>query len=88
MKIIYLKKAHKYIQKADNELYYKIKDEVDCILKNPYGAKKLTGALKGIYSHHFAFKRAQYRIAYKIEDNKIIIVIMISNRENFYKKIH
>lgn len=85
MEIIFLRKAHKFIQKCNYTLYLKIKKEIEKIKIDPNQNTTLKGALFPIRSHHFFFKKYEYRIAYRIEDN--IIVIMIATQENFYEKI-
>ncbi len=59
------------------------------ILKNPFAGKKLKGNdFQEIFKFSNRFKSADYRIVYKIEDKKLIIIfIMIATRENFYKKL-
>lgn len=85
MEIIFLRQAHRFIRKADKPLREKIKSEVLKIKGDPYAAEKLEGKLKQIRSHHFGFQGTQYRIAYQIIDN--IIVISIASRENFYRDL-
>ena len=85
MTIRFLRAAHKYIQKCDHALYKKIQKEIDVLLEDPYKNPPLKGALRSVRSHHFYFKRNQYRIAYRIEGD--VIVILIASRENFYEKL-
>ena len=85
MEIIFLRQAHRFIRKADRPLREKIKIEVLKIKNEPFSAEKLEGKLKDIHSHHFSFKGTQYRIAYQVIDN--IIVISIATRENFYRDL-
>jgi len=85
MEVIFLRQAYKFIKNADKPLKEKIKQEILNIQKNPYKAEKLRNKLQDIYSHHFSFQSVQYRIAYKIIDN--IIVIAVGTRENFYRSL-
>lgn len=85
MKIRFLRVAYKFIQKCDLSLYKKLQKEIDILLKDPYKNPPLKGSLKDIRSHHFYFKRNQYCIAYRIEND--VIVILIASRENFYEKL-
>ncbi|NCF75330.1 MAG: type II toxin-antitoxin system RelE/ParE family toxin [Xanthomonadaceae bacterium] len=59
------------------------------ILQNPYIGKKLKGKeFQKILKFGIAFKTTDYRIVYKIEKEKLIIIfIMVASRENFYKKL-
>ena len=85
MKVIFLRQAHHFIRRADKLLKNKIRFEVCKIQDDPFSAEPLTGNLKGIYSHHFSFKGSQYRIAYQITEN--VIIITIATRENFYRDL-
>ncbi len=59
------------------------------ILQNPLIGKKLKGSeFKKILKFGAIFKKIDYRIIYKIEKEKLIIIfIMVASRENFYKKL-
>ena len=76
MDVIFLRQAYKFIQNADDGLYLKLKKEIDCLVKDPYKSAPLKGNLRKIRSYHFIFRRAQFRIAYKVE--KYVIIILIS----------
>jgi len=48
--------------------------------------RKLKGPLRGIRSYHFDHSKTQYRMAYRIfEDKKQIDVVLIKSRESFYQ---
>ena len=85
MEVIFLRQAHEYIQKAEYGLYLKIEQEIEKIQKNPNTGKRFSGRLCHFLVHRFFYKRSQYRIAYRIEKN--IIIVMTAGRENFYKKL-
>ena len=85
MEIIFLKQAQKFIHKADKPLKEKIRLEILKIAKEPKIGKMLKGELRDFLSHHFSFKAVQYRIAYRILDN--LIIVSIATRENFYRDL-
>ncbi len=85
MQIVFLRQAHRFIKKADKPLKEKIHEEVLRIGENPKIGESLTGKLKNLRSHHFGFVRTQYRIAYTIK--KDLIVVAIGTRENFYRDL-
>lgn len=85
MKVVFLRPAHKYIQKCDYGLYLRIEKEIQKLSKHPEEGKKLSGTLKDFLVWKFFYKRSEYQIAYRIEND--IIVVMIVGRENFYKKL-
>ncbi|MEW5721150.1 MAG: type II toxin-antitoxin system mRNA interferase toxin, RelE/StbE family [Chloroflexota bacterium] len=56
--------------------------------ENPHRAEILHGSLKGVWSYHFRFGRAQYRIAYEIlEDKQVVLLVMIGKRGDFYEAL-
>ena len=85
MEIVFLRQAHRLIQKADHPLKEKIREEVLKISENPKIGESLTGKLKNLRSHHFGFIRTQYRIAYAVKHD--IIIVAIGTRENFYRDL-
>lgn len=85
MEIVFLRQAHKFIKKADKPLKEKIREEVLKIGENPKIGKSLNGKLKNLRSHHFGFIRTQYRIAYEVRGN--LIIVAIGTRENFYRDL-
>ncbi|MFA5947720.1 MAG: type II toxin-antitoxin system RelE/ParE family toxin [Candidatus Gracilibacteria bacterium] len=86
MKIIFLRQPYKFIKRADKNLKVKIKEEVLKIQENPTIGERLAWKrLKGILSYHFVFVKVNYRIAYKIVGD--LIIISIATRENFYRDL-
>ena len=85
MEIVFLRQAHRFIKKADHPLKEKIREEVLKIGENPKIGESLTGKLKNLRSHHFGFVRTQYRIAYAVKHD--IIIVAIGTRENFYRDL-
>jgi len=84
MKFIIRPKAERFIQKSDKELKEKIKSEFRKIFEDPFKNYKLKPPLSPMRTHHFFYKKVQYRIAYIVENN--VVVILIGTRENFYKR--
>ncbi len=82
--IILRPKAVKFIKKADKVLKEKLKQELRSLSKDPFQNTKLAAPLSPLRSHHFTHQKTQYRMAYLVENN--VIIILISIRENFYKK--
>jgi mRNA-degrading endonuclease RelE of RelBE toxin-antitoxin system len=85
MKLVFLRSALKFLKNCEFNLQVKIKKEIDKIAKTPESNKILQGALYPIRVHQFFFQRTQYRIAYYIKDN--VIIILIGTRENFYEEL-
>lgn len=85
MELIFLRQAHKFIKKSDPPLRLKLREELLKIKENPRLGRKLAGTLKNLKSYHFGFVRTQYRIAYYLKDN--IIIVTIATRENFYRDL-
>lgn len=58
----------------------------DEIAKDPYAFDSKTGDLLGYYTYSFTYKGIHYRIAYRIDDEKVLIVVPLAgSHENFYK---
>ena len=85
MKLIIRPKAEKFILKADNSLKETLKKELREIFKNPRKNPQLKSPLAPIRSHHFSHQKTQYRIAYIVE--KDTVIILIGTRENFYRQL-
>lgn len=84
------KRAIKEVKKRGNQF----KEKTITILNtlktnpNPIQSERLTGELNFLYSYHFSFKGTAYRLVYSIEvTKKIITVVMIGPRENFYRSL-
>jgi len=59
---------------------------IDKLLHNPDAGEALHGKLEGIHSYYFRKNRIDYRIAYSINEvQKIVYVLRIAKRENFYE---
>ena len=89
--VTYTAAAKKYFKKLKDQklltLYYKT---ISAIRLNPYCGKAKSGDLKGLYSIDVYYGGNNYELAYrivKLENNKIIVVIMAGTRENFYKEL-
>ncbi len=59
---------------------------LDILLDNPFNGECLYGDLEGVFSYHFRKNKVDYRIAYTVDnEKKIVHIIMIGKRENFYE---
>lgn len=86
MEVIFLRQAHKFIRKADKSLRTKIKEEVLKIQANTKIGTLLSGRkFKKVRRHKFIFKKTNYRIAYQVKNN--LIIISVATRENFYRDL-
>jgi addiction module RelE/StbE family toxin len=75
-----IKRLDKSVQKAIKNIH------IEAILSNPYKYSQLKGNLSGIYSYHFKQINNEYRICYIVyEKERIVYILMIAKRENFYK---
>ncbi len=80
--------AHRKYKKFDPLLKEKIKEEITYLSKSPYRFEELKGVLKGIRSYHFKHSETQYRIAYRIlEEKSEIEVVLMKSRESFYRTL-
>ena len=89
-KLVLSKASQKFIKKiSDIGLKNKIKDGLDRIKEDYTVGDRKTGDLKGFWSLDVYYNKTNYEICYElIEDQgKVIIVVMIGTRENFYKEL-
>ncbi len=78
--------AHRRYRKFNLHLQRKIKEEARKLSEDPYRYEELKGSLKGIRSYHFDYKNTQYRIAYRIvEDKNRIEIVLVKSRKSFYE---
>ena len=78
--------AHKRYKKLDTHLQERIKVAARKLSEDPYRFEELKGPLKGLRSYHFGYKNTEYRIAYRIvEDKSRIEIVLVKTRESFYQ---
>ena len=84
-KIEFAREAEREIQKLsqyDKKLHERICDVLRDLSHNPFQGKKLTGRFKGRYS----YRVGSYRIIYRIEKEKLIIVVLdFGHRRDIYR---
>ena len=88
-KIFIRKSVQKDFRKLAQELQQKIKEIYFIqITKAPFKNKTLSGKLRSLKSLSFKYKRTEYRIVYQvIKQDKVVLIVMLGTRENFYKKL-
>lgn len=78
--------AHRRYRKFDPPLKRKVQQEVGTLAEDPHRYIELRGPLKGIRSYHFVHEKIQYRIAYRIvEDRSQVQILLVKSRESFYQ---
>ncbi len=78
--------AHRLYKKFDPALQDRIKEEAQKVARSPHAAPPLHPPFEGLRSHHFQFLNAQYRIAYRIrEDKRQVEIVLVKSRERFYE---
>jgi addiction module RelE/StbE family toxin len=78
--------AHRRYKKFDPLLKQKVRQEVGTLAEEPHRYEELKGPLKGIRSYHFEHEKTEYRIAYRIiEDRNQIEIVLVKSRESFYQ---
>lgn len=86
--LVILNSAARELRKFDKPVRVKILTALDKIAENPYIGDLLKGDLATIYSYHLKVMGVEYRIAYQIKEQEIVVVVMqIGTRENFYKEL-
>lgn len=78
--------AHRLYKKFDPALQDRIKEEVQELARSPHSAPALHHPFQDLRSHHFHYRKAEYRIAYRVrEDKRTIEVVLVKTRERFYE---
>ena len=88
--VIFLPAARNYIKKIkDKNLKKLIEEAINDIAEDYSIGEAKTGDLSGIYGYDVFYNKTNYEISYTVEEvnNKIIIVIMVGTRENFYNEL-
>ncbi len=84
--IIMAPSAHRRYKKFDPLLQQEIQEQAGRLTKDPHQYEELKGPLRGIRSYHFRYRMTQYRIAYRIlEDKNQIEIVLVKSRESFYQ---
>ena len=78
--------AHKRYKKFNLSLQQRVQQEALRLAEDPHRYEELKGPLRGIRSYHFEYKKVQYRIAYRVrEDKNQIEIVLVKSRESFYR---
>ena len=86
--LVVLNSAARQLKKFDKPIRTKIINALEHIAENPYSGEALTGDLRTIYSYHLKVTGTEYRIAYQIREDEIVVVILqVGTRENFYEDL-
>ncbi len=83
-------KSEKYLRKLkDKNLKKLFLNAFYDIQSDPMIGETKTGDLVGIYGYDVYYNKTNYEIAYSVEeiDDKIVVVIMLGTRENFYEEL-
>lgn len=84
------KRVKKYLNKLkDQHLQRIIVDEIyDQIAQKPFAGDQKSGSLKAYFTVEFRYNETSYRIAYTVDNQgHIIIVLLVGSNENFYKAL-
>ena len=79
--------AERFIKSLKKEEQTKLFDAIEQLEKNPRIGKELKGKLFGLRSLRVDTKESTYRIIYKVEDIKLIVLVLqTSYRSDIYNK--
>ncbi|GAB2023450.1 type II toxin-antitoxin system RelE/ParE family toxin [Pseudolactococcus yaeyamensis] len=75
----------KYLKKLREK---PLKTEFLDLIYNDIALEPLSGTLKtGIYTKGFIYRKTHYRVAYKVENNSVIPVLLAGAHEGFYEQL-
>ncbi len=79
--------AERFIKSLKKEEQTSLFNAIEQLEKNPRLGKELKGKLSGLRSLRVDTQEETYRVIYKIEDIKLIVLVLHAGyRENIYKK--
>lgn len=86
--VVILNSAAKQLRNLDKSVKNRIIAALKQIAENPWSGERLKGDLAAVYSYHLKVAGVEYRIAYQIEEQEIVVVVIqIGTRENFYEEL-
>ncbi len=84
-KIEFIKEAYEEFKKLDKPVQRIIKEKLDLLVKNPEALKNNIKPLKGDYWGLYRLRVGNYRVVYKMEREKLIILIVrVGHRREIY----
>lgn len=78
--VLYTKKAKKFIGKLDTSIKVLIKSRIDKNLVNIENLRLYVKALTGNLRNYRRYRVGNYRIAFEIKDNELIVLAVDENR--------
>lgn len=86
--VVILNSEAKQLRNLDEPVKNRIIISLEEIAKNPFIGSRLKGDLAISYSYHLRASGVEYRIAYQIKEQEIVVVVLqIGTRENFYEEL-
>lgn len=80
--------AKRSLKRLSHDAQETLLDAAQVLKENPFAGEKLTGSLSFLWSFHFKYQNAQYRIAYTVDQERHLVVIHLAGpRENFYDRL-
>ncbi|MFA5881999.1 MAG: type II toxin-antitoxin system RelE/ParE family toxin [Eubacteriales bacterium] len=87
-RLVYTNKAARQIKKMDKQVKIELKKRLELIAIDPYLGRKKKGKLQDIWGYGFNWQGIAYRIAYKIfNDELVILVFAAGSHEGFWEQI-
>lgn len=86
--LVVLNSAARQLRKFDKPARSRIIAALEKIAENPYSGELLKGDLATIFSYHLKVAGIDYRIAYQVKEQEIVVLVLqIGTRENFYDEL-
>lgn len=86
--LVVLNSAARQLKKYDKPIRTRIINALDQIAENPFIGEMLKGNLSILYSYHLKVAGVEYRIAYQVKEQELVIVIIqLGTREKFYEEL-
>jgi len=84
-RIEFLREAYEEFRRLDRPVQELIKEKLEKLAKNPEALKNNIKPLKGRYSGLFRLRVGNYRVIYRLEkDRLLILIVRVGHRREIY----
>ncbi|WP_457601544.1 type II toxin-antitoxin system RelE family toxin [Hydrogenivirga sp.] len=84
-RVEFLKEAYEELKRLDRPVQELIKEKIEKLSQNPEALKNNIKPLKGKYSGLYRLRVGNYRVIYRMErDRLLILIIRIGHRREIY----
>ena len=87
MKVYQSRSFETRVKKFNKKEKHELDNEIEKIIKNPSIGSEKKGDLRGIFVHKFNLQNQIYILAYRVNKEGSLELIMIGPHENYYRNL-